>query len=39
MKNTIKLFTLLAAVLCFAACDKNREEMRHERTMTYTVKE
>ena len=37
MKTTIKLFTLLAAVLCLAACDKNREEMRHERTITYTV--
>ena len=36
MKHTVKLFALLAAVICFAACEKNNE-MRHERDITYTV--
>ena len=35
MKKTIKLTVLLAAVLMFAAC--NKEEVRHERDIVYTV--
>ncbi len=38
MKHTVKLFALLAAVICFAACEKNNE-MRHERDIVYTVAE
>ena len=37
MKTTVKFFALLAAVLTLAACDKDKEEVRHERTITYTV--
>lgn len=34
-----KLFTLLAFVLTLAACNKDKEELRHERDITYTVAE
>ncbi len=37
MKHTAKLFTLLAAVLIFAACNKDKEELRQERDIVYTV--
>ncbi len=39
MKTTIKFFALLAAVLTFAACDKDKEAPRHERDIVYTVAE
>ena len=39
MKHTVKLFTLLAAVLIFAACNKDKEELRQERDIVYTVAE
>ena len=39
MKHTAKLFTLLAAVLIFAACNKDKEELRQERDIVYTVAE
>ena len=38
MKTNLKLVSLLAAVICFAACEKNNE-MRHERDIVYTVAE
>lgn len=38
MKTNLKLVALLAAVICFAACEKNNE-MRHERDIVYTVAE
>lgn len=38
MKTNLKLVVLLAAVICFAACEKNNE-MRHERDIVYTVAE
>lgn len=34
-----KLFTLLAFVLTLAACNKDKEELRHERDIVYTVAE
>ena len=40
MKQTIKLsiaFLLMAAL--FAACNKDKEELRHERDIVYTVAE
>ena len=37
--KTIKLLALLAAVLTFAACNKDKEELRHERDIVYTVDE
>lgn len=37
--KTIKFFALLAAVLSFAACNKDKEELRHERDIVYTVAE
>ncbi len=37
--KTIKLFALLAAVLTLAACNKDKEELRHERDIVYTVAE
>ena len=37
--KTIKLFALLAAVLSFAACDKDKEAPRHEHDIVYTVAE
>ena len=37
--KTIKLFALLATVLTLAACDKDKEETRHERDIVYTVAE
>ena len=37
MKHTAKLFILLAAVLIFAACNKDKEELRQERDIVYTV--
>ena len=39
MKHTAKLFILLAAVIIFAACNKDKEELRHERDIVYTVAE
>ncbi len=36
MKNRLKPIALIAAVICFAACEKNNE-VRHERNITYTV--
>ena len=38
MKTNLKLVALLAAVICFAACEKNIE-MHHERDIVYTVAE
>jgi hypothetical protein len=35
--KTIKLFALLAAVICLAACNKDKEEVRHERDIVYSV--
>ena len=37
--KTAKLFTLLAFVLTLAACNKDKEELRHERDIVYTVAE
>lgn len=38
MKHTVKLFTLLAAVLCcLTACEKNQESSDKQRDITYTV--
>ena len=37
MKTNLKLVALLAAVICFAACEK--EGNRHERDIVYTVAE
>ena len=34
MKHTVKLFALLAAVLCLTACEKNNDK---QRVITYTV--
>ena len=39
MKTIIKLLALLAAVLTLAACEKDKEETRHERDIVYTVAE
>ncbi|MBP5546866.1 MAG: hypothetical protein J6X59_06290 [Bacteroidales bacterium] len=39
MKHTAKFFTLLAAILTFAACDKDKDDLRHERDIVYTVAE
>lgn len=38
MKTIVRLFALLAAVICFAACEKNNE-MHHKRDIVYTVAE
>ncbi len=35
--KTAKLFTLLAFVLTLAACNKDKEELRHERDIVYSV--
>ncbi len=38
MKNTLKIFTLIAALLTVAACEKDNENpVNHERDITYTV--
>lgn len=37
--KTIRFFVLLAAVLTFAACDKDKDDLRHERDIVYTVAE
>ena len=37
MKTTLRLTILLTAVLMFAACGKNEEEVRHERDIVYIV--
>jgi len=37
--RTIGFIALLAAVLSFAACNKDKEELRHERDIVYTVAE
>ena len=34
-----RFYILLAAVLCLAACEKDKEELRHERDIVYTVAE
>ena len=40
MKHTLKLTVLLvAATLALTACNKDKEEMRHERDIVYTVDE
>ena len=39
MKHTLKLTAMLAAVLMLAACNKDKEELRHERDIVYTVAE
>ncbi|MBP5546867.1 MAG: hypothetical protein J6X59_06295 [Bacteroidales bacterium] len=39
MKTTVKFFALLTVVLTLAACDKDKEELRHERDIVYTVAE
>ena len=35
--KTIRFLALLAAVICLAACNKDKEELRHERHIIYTV--
>lgn len=38
MKHTLKIFTLFAAVLTMAACEKDNEKpVNHERDITYTI--
>ncbi len=37
MKHTVKLFALLAAVLCLTACEKNPVSSDKQRDITYTV--
>lgn len=37
--KTAKLFTLLAFVLTLAACNKDKDDLRHERDIVYTVAE
>ena len=37
MKHTLRITALLAAVLMFAACEKDKENVRHERDIVYTV--
>lgn len=38
MKNTLKIFTLIAALLTMAACEKDNENpVNHERDITYTI--
>ena len=39
MKTNLKLVALLAAVLTLAACNKDKDELRHERDIVYTVAE
>lgn len=39
MKKTNRLIVLLAIVLTMVACNKEKEEQRHERDITYTVNE
>lgn len=39
MKHLMRFATLMAAVLLFAACNKDKEELRHERDIVYTVAE
>ncbi|MBR6898727.1 MAG: hypothetical protein IKN29_00370, partial [Bacteroidales bacterium] len=37
MKNTLKIFTLIAALLTMVACEKNNESNDKQRDITYTV--
>ena len=38
MKNTLKIFTLIAALLTMVACEKDNEKpVNHERDITYTI--
>lgn len=38
MKNTLKIFTLIAALLTMVACEKDNENpVNHERDITYTI--
>ena len=37
MKHLMKFATLMAAVLLFAACNKDKDDLRHERDIVYTV--
>ena len=37
--KTIRFLALLAAVFTVAACEKDKEETRHERDIVYTVAE
>lgn len=38
MKHTLKIFTLIAALLTMAACEKDNEKpVNHERDITYTI--
>ncbi len=37
MKQLLKLTALMAAILIFAACQKEKDEIRHDRYISYTV--
>jgi hypothetical protein len=37
MKHALKIFTLIAALLTTAACEKNNESNDKQRDITYTV--
>ena len=39
MKHLMRFTTLMAAVLLFAACNKDKDDLRHERDIVYTVAE
>ena len=39
MKTTVKFFALLTVVLTLAACNKDKDDLRHERDIVYTVAE
>lgn len=39
MKHSIKLFVLLATVLCLTACEKDPKDLRNERDIIYSVAE
>ena len=39
MKHLIRFTAFLTTVLIFAACNKDKEELRHERDIVYTVAE
>ncbi len=39
MKHLMRFATLMAAVLLFAACNKDKDDLRHERDIVYTVAE
>ena len=37
MKTTVKFFALLTVVLTLAACNKDKDDLRHERDIVYIV--